>query len=366
MENLHWLLDNGGPAIKLNLMNEGLIEKNVYDAEELVNELMKIEKVKTVLTYFDRFKDFKSMPLNTLYANIHNCYEYCFEMFMPFLIRLGFKSGMPVLDEKIEIMCQVYRYLSSLRQGYWEQIVMLLMEAGYYYEDMLELMANKFLDKSYATAKGKYFDIYETDPSKIRWSKLPDIWKDKPITKEMHVHDFEASEFPLPTIYHIRYMIEIYKYVEEKSIKDKIDTVIKYILHPEYQKLRGDYGYGWFFNKSYYASSPGVSLPFYEDKIFDGGYKNNLEMMSHIPLASHTEWFRNSINFLEQYKTKQGTYMLPENCFYNVFVRPANSTVVYSAFISKDVKMKAGDKRSFAIELLSTFYVLLLKYRMEN
>lgn len=279
-------------------------------------------------------------------------------------IRFGFTSGIPLFDEKTKIMCEVYRCLASSGQGCWEQIVMLLMEAGYYYEDMLGYMTDKFLDKAYATAKGQYFDIYETDPSKIRWSKLPDIWKDKPITKEIHVHDFEVSEFPLPTIYHVKYMIDIYKYINVNNIKEKIDTVIKYILRPEYQKLRGNYGYGWFFNKSYYASSPGVSLPFYEDNEFHNGYMNNLEMISLSPVATRSEWFCKCVDLLEQYKTEQGTYMLPDDCFYHTFVRPANTTTVYEAYISKDVKIKKNEKRSFVIELCSTHFVELMKKRL--
>lgn len=96
MENIQWLVENGGPAIKLRMMNERLIDKDSYEVEKLVDELLQNEKVRTALTYFDKFKDFKSMPDNKLYAFVHNCYEDCFEMFMPFFTKLGFKAGIPV------------------------------------------------------------------------------------------------------------------------------------------------------------------------------------------------------------------------------------------------------------------------------
>lgn len=359
MENIQWLLENGGPAMKLNLINEGLIDKDSYNIEKLVDELLQIEKVKTALTYFDKFNNYKSVTIKQLNANLHNCYEDCYERFMPFLINLGFRKGISILDEKIGIMQEVYQYLATQEYGSWEIVVMLMLEAGYYNKDMLDYLTIKFLDKIYKTAEQQCFDIYETDPSKIRWSKLPEIWKDKPICKDIHVHDCDASELPLPTIYHIKPIIYIYKYVEDNAIKNKIETVIKYILHPEYQKLRGFYGYSWFYNKAYYAPSPGVALPFYEDKEIHAGDRGVLEMMSLVPFVTKTDWFKNCVDFLEQYKTERGTYILSDGG-----LRPANTTTI-SAYISKDVKIKRNDKQSFLAELLSTYFVELMKNRMK-
>jgi hypothetical protein len=241
MENIQWLVKNGGPAIKLRMMNEGLIDKDSYDVEKLVDELLQIEKVKTVLTYFDRFKDYNSTPLNKLYSNIHSCYEDCYEMFMPFLINLGFRAGIPVFDKKVGYMREVYQYLMTQGDAYVSNIVIYLLEAGYYFNDMLGYL-ERLLYQIHNIAKQQCFDIYETDPSKIRYSKIPEIWKDKPILKDIQAN----GELTVPTIYHIKYIIDIYKYVEDEQVKEKIDTVIKYILHPQYQKLRGNYGYGWF------------------------------------------------------------------------------------------------------------------------
>lgn len=365
MENILWLQENGGPAIKLNMMNEGLIGKSSYDTQGLVDELLEIEKVREALSYFDRFKDYKSIPLKKLYANIHNCYEDCFEMFMPYFINLGFRAGIPVFDEKVNIMRETYRYLMSLGNDYVSQIIMLMLEAGYFYDEMLEFL-NRFINKRYETAKRQCFDVYETDPSKIRYSKLPKEWRNGPVLKDIHVHSFDETELPLPTIYDVRYIADIYSYVEDTSVKEKMDVIIKYILHPEYQKLDGNYGYGWWYNKAYYANSPGVRLPLYEGRKIDAGYKNNLEFMSRIPLVTDTEWFLSCVNSLEAYKTERGTYILPEDCFYHTFVRPANTALVYSTFISSAAKVKRSEKRFFVIELLSTYFVELMKHRIHR
>ena len=163
-----------------------------------------------------------------------------------FFINLGFRAGIPEFDKKIEYIFDVYRSIISPNESgllRWDHafalnIIMYLLEAGYYNEDMLNYLSLKFINKLFITAEQKCFDIYETDQSKIRWSKIPGIWKDKPICKDIHVHDCDMSELPLPTIYHIKPMIHIHKYIVDNSIKEKIETIIKYILHPEYQGFR--------------------------------------------------------------------------------------------------------------------------------
>ena len=84
MDRIQWLLENGGPAIKLNMMYEKLIDEDSFDKNELVSELLQIEKVKAAFTYFDKFKHYKTMSGRELGGFIHNCYEDCYELFMPF------------------------------------------------------------------------------------------------------------------------------------------------------------------------------------------------------------------------------------------------------------------------------------------
>jgi len=363
MSNLQWLVEKGGAAIKLNLMNEGLINKDIFDEEKLVDELMQVEKIKTALTYFDKFKNYKSMrpaPYNDLLGFIHNCYEDCYEMFMRFFINIGFRKGIPVFDEKVKYMREVYQYLMANDMYHWNIVIMLMMDTGYYYDDMLD-GANRFLNKIHETAKRKCFDIYETDPSKIRHTKLPKIWKDALIMKDIHVS--KEDELPLPNIYDIWYILGIYKFTDDESIKRKIDDIIEYILHPEYQKLQGDYGYGWCNGKAYYALTPGVTLPLYEGNGFS---INTFDLISRSPVAAKSKWYRDCIGYLEQFRTERDTYILPEDWFWNTFTRPASKSVIYEAFISKDAKVKRNEKSMIAIELLSTYFVMLMKKRMER
>lgn len=101
MDNLQWLIENGGTAIKLHLLHESLVDKSMFDIEKLTGELLKFEQIRTRLDYFDAFKDYKAMSDRELFALVHNCYDNCYERFMPFLIKVGLKAGITELDEKI-------------------------------------------------------------------------------------------------------------------------------------------------------------------------------------------------------------------------------------------------------------------------
>lgn len=376
MGNIEWLIENGGPTIRLRMMNEGLIDKDSYDVNQLVDELLQIEKVRTALTYFDKFKDFISMPDNKLYAYIHNGYEDCFEMFMPFLTRLGFRTGIAILDEKVEYMRDVYLYLTTPNDSgelHWSHIhgltiILYLLEAGYYNHDMLDYMTSR-INEWHKIAEMQEFEFYVTDPSKIR--RRPKIWEDLPVLKD--IHNCEIGEVPLPTNYSVMGMIYLYKYIKSEETKKKIDDIVKYIFDPRYQKTHGYYGIHWSEeNKAYHTSAGGVCLPFYEsDYLLENdkfSFLNTINMMSYSPVALNSEWFGKCMFFLEQYKTERGTYIFPNDFFYHTFVRPANTDVVYNAYISKDVlpKIKKGERRTLALELISTFFILLMKKRIED
>ena len=130
-------------------------------------------------------------------------------------------------------------------------------------------------------------------------------------------------------------------------------------MEPDYQKLRGFYGYSWFYNKAYYAPSPGVALPFYEDKKIHAGDMGVLSMMSLVPFVTKTDWFKNCVDFLEHYKTERGTYILSPD-------GDSADTATVSVYISKDAKIKRNDRRFFMAELSGTYFVELMKSRLQR
>ena len=374
MDNLQWLLKNGGPAIKLNLISEGLIDKNIYDVNELAEELLQIEKVHTALTYFDGFKDFRSMRDRDLYGLIHGWNENSFEMFMPFLINLGFQAGITAFDEKAEYLRNTYRHLITPDESdeiHWTHvygliIVYNLLRAGYYDDDMLDYMGRQIVDKVYKVAENNIFDFYETDPSKMKGRSKPKRWQDRPIIKDIHI--CEAGEMPLPTSYHIEGLLNIYKHVKDNETKEKIDGIMRYILNPRYQKTGGNYGIHWDgLRKTYHSSSSGWALPHYGS---DMPFANIcfLEKLSFSPVMRKSEWFQKCMDNFEQYRTERGTYLCDHFEFMsNVRPCPCDTSTFCSAFIDKNIlpEVKKSNRKSFALELCTTLYMNILKNRID-
>lgn len=359
MENLQWLIENGGNCIKLRMINEKLIDRDVFDTEKLINELLKVEKVSNALSYFDAFKNYKALNERELWGLVHNCYEYCFEQFMPFLINAGFKAGIPELDKKVEYMRDVYSYLMAAYPFHGLNIITLLMQAGYYFDDMDRHVIKRINEIHKVTVTGD-FDIYEKDESKIR---QPKKWKDKLILKDIF-NPYEG-ELPLPLDYDIYLILSYLNYTKDADVKNKINDIFNYILNPKYQWLRGDYGWHWSEEaKTYHATSSGMSLPLYDSFELFGSQKyffiSVLEKMSISPVMRKADWFQKSMDYSEQYKTEKGTYNLPVD-----FIHPSDMTTFYSLYVSnKELSaVKRNGRKSFAFELYSTFFVMLMKKR---
>ena len=366
MDNIRWLVENGGAAIKLNLMNERLIDKNAYDVNELANELVQIDKIKTALTYFDPFASVHLYPLNELSTMIHNFEEYRFENFMRFFIAFGFRKGISLFDEKIEYMRNAYVIFPEELP----RISILLLQAGYYFGDMEEYMVKR-LDRIHKIVEIQAFDFYEDDITKIRNPNNP-LWKDKRIVKDKYnPYGGDVSEFPLPLYQDIRILLYIYKYIKDDKVKNKIDDMIQYILDPRYQAANGGEVWHWSIGKkTYHAGGAGVSLPVDDIESGINNYRHALhtiEMMSLSPVALKSDWFEKVMNHLEKYRTGQGTYLFPENCLFNITFRPSNKTTICNGFISKDIlpNINKSERQSFAFELYSTFFMVMLKNRLQ-
>lgn len=365
MDNIRWLFDHGGASIKLRMMKEGLINKDTFDVNELADELLQIEKVQTVLSYFDQFKHFRTMPDKELWALVHNCNENCFEMFMSFLIRIGFRKGISILDEKVEIMRDVYKYLMEIYDFHGLNIIGLLLNAGYIFNDMEEYIAQK-VDKCHKITEINAFDFYETDINNIR---QPKRWKDFLIVKDKY--NPHGNEYPLPTNYDIDLFLAFYQVTENEALKRKIDDIMRFIMHPEYQKTKGDNGWHWS-GKTYHASSAGWELPMFFENEYDlaenqnWSFINKLQTNSLSQVIASSEYLNKCICYLEQYRTERGTYMFPEKLMFSTLVKPLNISLACDVFVSKDIStiLKRSNKKAFIFEVYSTFIMAVLRNRM--
>jgi len=379
--NIQWLTENGGAAIKLRLIKEGLISQDSYDINELADEILQNEKIKNAITYFDKFIDYPEKLGDTPYRKyfrenrdpVHGCFEDCLEMYMPFLIRLGFMKGVKVLDGKIVYLQDAYKAFN--RQDAQNNtapmlgiiITTYLLWSGYYFDDIEKIMTDR-LNVVHKVTTIDSFEYYEKDINKIR---SPKRWMNNLILKDEFNPYYINAGYSLPIIYDIGLMLEIYKFIKDENVKDKIDDVMRFILNPQYQKIRGNYGWIWSFNeKTYHACGPGICLPLFESDELNGGewsFLNILEMMSLSPVMCKSKWFNKCMNYLEQYKTENGTYLYPDQFFNHLtYHAPAGISALCEAIISKDVvsSIKKNRKKSFAYELYGTFLTTMIKNRI--
>jgi hypothetical protein len=93
-----------------------------------------------------------------------------------------------------------------------------------------------------------------------------------------------------------------------------------------------------------------------------------MEIMSLSSSMIKSEYLKKCLNHLETFRTERGTYKFPDKYMFETLVRPSNPSVACETFISKDIlpSLKRNDKKSFMFEVYSTFFMAMLKKRMED
>lgn len=371
---IDWLKENGGPAIKLLMIKEAMIDKKSYDLNKLADDMLQNEEIQNELNYFDQFKEYTT-EFGTL---VHNCYENCFERFMPILLSLGFQTGIKVFNEKIKYVEKVYpisaeQDLQKDRMPFAAIIIIWhLLKAGYYSEDIERYTLHR-LEYIHKVSVLEKFDFYEDDITNIR---QPNKWKDHKILKDMYnpfVYNPGWEEYPLPIIYDIKLILYFYDKINDIEIKKKIDDIMRYILNPLYQANGGDYGWIWAVRKNtYHGCTCGFGLPLYNSDDLGNStwsFLDCLDLASYSPVLLKSDWMKKCMNFMEQYKTEKGTYIFPDKFFSSLtYHNPIPKALFYKMFTSKDVLpfVKRNNIKSLAFELYSTFFMMKLKKRMES
>ncbi|MCL2605045.1 MAG: hypothetical protein FWD90_11260 [Defluviitaleaceae bacterium] len=369
MDRIQWLAENGGPALKLRLIKETLAGKNDFDANKLADALLQDDKIRKAMGYFYAFHNFDVMR-NNPYDLIHSCYENCLEMFMPFLMKLGFHAGVTVFDQRMSYLFNIYPRLfgiparGNVMPFHGIIVTKLMLKAGYFDAEM-ETHMRKQLDAMHKTATLGRYDFYETDEAFIR---QPKRWKGFLILKDMY--NPYTGALPLPIIYVMELFLYIREYIKDKAERDKIDDITRFVLTPEYQRTRGDYGWHWDADKkTYHATTGGFGLPLFEGGIVGKeawGFLSLLETASLSPVARASEWFTRCLGHLEQYKTYRGTYLFPDDLLSHLtYQSPGGMETLYRAFLSEGAlaSVKRNDRRLLLYELYSTLYMAVLLNR---
>ena len=375
MNNLQWLLENGGPAIQLRLSAlQNSIDK---DTENAVSELLEIDNVRTILNYFNAFQT-QNRDTKTLEHLIHYYKENCLETFFPQVMDLGFRAGIPAFDEKMPSVAAVFKHVYRIandqanepisggeRQACFSFSIMLhryFFSFSYLFPEVVESLDVR-LNKIYNAANEKTFVIHQ-DESKL--PKKPPIWADLHVLKDEMNPWKVTAEKPLPMWFDV-WALAYYKdkCTDSETIR-KINEIVAYILTSDFQKVSAEGALLYVKEKRiYHANGLGLTLPLYETENHDttanpyiqGNPLWFVDIMSHFETARVSKWFYDCLNHLEQFKTEKGTYIFPKEYI--------NKKYIDKAFLNKvNISLKGNAREQVKRELVSTMKIMEIYKRI--
>ena len=353
MDNIQWLIGNGGPVIQLRLSDLKNANGVKNDVDNAVSVLLDIDRVRKILNYFDAFQT-SDRDKKTLEHLIHYYKDSCIENFFPLVMDLGFRAGIPIFDEKMEPVADIFKFMYAYADedgnchNYSLMIHQHFFMSGYLFPEVVESMDSR-IDALHKTAKEKVFDIYQDDSI---LPKKPEIWTNYGVFKDEMNPWNKNAEKPLPMWYDILALAYYSDKCNDPEKMEKINDIVEYIFDPEFQKLPREALLWVRDRRIYHAGGFGLTLPLYETE----GYTTQsnmpaaleiLDIMSHFEAARKTKWFQDCLNHLEQFKTETETYIFPKEYLHKRYID--------NAFLNKtNMSLKGDEREQIKRELVST------------
>lgn len=199
-----WLMENGGPAIQLRLSALQHSSNTKNGINNTVAALINIEGVQSVLNHLDGFKT-PGRDKKELEHLIHYYKDTCIDNFFPLIMDMGFKAGIPIFDEKIAPVTDMFKYLFAFANeydycyGFALMLHRFFFMSGCLFPEVVESMKDR-LNAIHKSAEENILDIYQ-DESKL--PKKPRIWADVGVLKDEMNPFSSVAEKPLPTVYDV-------------------------------------------------------------------------------------------------------------------------------------------------------------------
>lgn len=354
-EIICWLLENGGPVIRYRTAAELAKDMGGYDHDRLVAELLHSKPVRLWLSRCQP----TATPRHYKYAyyTIHGAKETLFENVIPKLVQLGLHAGIPVFDKATASYRERLsedvgkRYEDPFTLFYLTLLAAFLAMAGYEKEDAVRTVLNRRLEALYEFTCRANYNIYQ-DPSD--YPSIPKLYRVNIVNPKL----YQDNIIVLPWIYDIYGFAAIYPETDANSMK-KIDEINRYILKPEYQRLPDGYGtivlsknralrMGWSVHVPGFFGFQGT-----QSHLIWKSLVQRVALMANFPLARKHRWFMDSMKYLDSFKTKRGTYILPKRYV----------TESKSGYWVSGQRMGLGENRrkKLSRELESTFWMLKIK-----
>jgi len=249
---------------------------------------------------------------------LHSGRSEAFENAMGKLYEFGLRKGVKALDKKTKpFRLWLAQQIRLPNEGYFPVfhrtiVATFLSMTGYANEDAVKTMILKRLETIYPFAKkGDLKDVYVPQDS---FPGFPKSFRNYPL---LNPDLYPDDEMKLPWIHDVNAFVYSPFIMEDVELREKVETIIAFILKPEYQKLH--FGYGVIRKESgkYYVMGWSVHLPRYfesspQPKDF-GYFLLLLNLMSRSRTARKHPWFKRSFSFLNSFKAENDLITFPRD-----------------------------------------------------
>lgn len=315
MRENEWLMANAGPVIRYRTAAELLHETEPAQMERLEEELLSTGMVNAWrVNVVPRFKAYE----------MHGSKSEAWENAMGKMYDFGLRRGIASLDRVTAPYIAWLEEKLSLPKGkrpsrfYLMLVAAFLAMTGYSEEETVEWIISERLETIYSFARrGDLSDFYI---SKERY-RLPKVWRNRPLINP----DLSESGV-IPSVHDLNGFLHSRSMMEDPSLRERVETIVGFILTPEYQKLEP--GYGILYEretKKYYAAGWSVHLSgFFGQEVkgrsidFDRSNLLRLSMLSRSRIARGHPWFRRSIERLKVHEDGDGLLTFPREWLPNL------------------------------------------------
>jgi hypothetical protein len=340
-----WLLDNAGPIIRYRAARE-LLDQSPADVERLRHDMLTSPMVRLWLA---RLKDC---------SKIHDSGNDRFENIVGKLLEFGIDAGYEEFAALLRPFASRLERGPSHKRGMYFTLCAVIVAWGLaragIQDPVLDAFMQQRLDTLNKTAcKGSY-DIYVKG---ISFPDMPKAYRDRyPVLKEEFTPNGELS---LPNIHDLYMLSACQDARPDAETAATIESVISYVLHPDYQALDPAFGYVRQMHEGkthYYVLGWAAQLPGYNSPLKKGRppvLLQRLELMCHFPVACRHEWVLRCLDYLDQYRTPGGRWLFPREYLTE---KPVGYWVA-----GAHMGLEEDRRSQQSIELESTFRMLRIK-----
>jgi hypothetical protein len=344
---IQWLLEHGGPAIRYRTSTELMDDDEVQgiDLERLAADLAHSPMAQL---WLGRLAPLRRGDLFSLHGSNPDAFENACAK----LCELGIRMGMvPACDDRM----RAFRQYLAQEDAFGGRTLLgaCLNWSGYGGDEAVQVCLAQRLELTYELARSGVYDIYVDHDT---FGDCPAAFRKRPLVNP------EYND-RLPGIWDVCALAHYPQALMSAEAARRIEAVVAYVLHPDYQALDEGYGYMRAGPRRYYSMGWSVHLPGYNGLQFSRAmhahvFVQRLELMAHFPVARQSGWFKNCVQHLEGYRTEQGSYRFPAR-----YLREqASGYWVQGAYM----RLEENRRSRRSLELDSTFRMCKIKKLCEE